>query len=533
VEILSKTASDSSQVQLSLSFCAYQGEGSISRKTMTLKSLRLWLGLALATLFIIGGIFVCRPAYLWLIAWLKDRPVREILPEGFSDDASRLNRTRVAQVWPVPGDTTAALAQLRDLLERARQDGLKVAVAGARHSMGGHTIYPGGIVIDMLPFRHMELDPGRRLLHVGAGARWSEVVPFLDARGLSVSVMQSNNDFSVGGSLSVNCHGWQHNHAPIASTVESLRLMKADGSIVSCSRQKHPELFSLVLGGYGLFGVILDVNLHVVPNERYRTDVEILPTERYVGRFAEKVNGAQDIGMVYGRLCIVPGKTFLRESILTVFRRAPCKPEDIPALNSGTNRTLIRAVFRAQIGSDAGKETRWQAEKLLGEQLARGYVSRNQLINESSEVFLEQNADRTDILHEYFLPPGGVAPFLDRARLIIPKHHGDLLNVTIRNVLEDNDSFLRYADRDVFGFVMLFNQPRTPQSDARMEAMTQELINAALDCGGRYYLPYRLHATKDQFRKAYPQATEFFARKRVHDPNEVFQNLFYVKYAQP
>ena len=63
-----------------------------------------------------------------------------------------------------------------------------------------------------------------------------------------------------------------------------------------------------------------------------------------------------------------------------------------------------------------------------------------------------------------------------------------------------------------------------------MAAMTRDLIDAALDLGGRYYLPYRLHATPEQFRRAYPQADEFFALKRKYDPHEVFQNQFYLKY---
>ena len=84
--------------------------------------------------------------------------------------------------------------------------------------------------------------------------------------------MQSNNAFSVGGSLSVNCHGWQFDRPPIASTVESFRLMQADGTIVRCSRKENQELFSLALGGYGLFGIILDAELRVVPNERYRLE---------------------------------------------------------------------------------------------------------------------------------------------------------------------------------------------------------------------------------------------------------------------
>jgi hypothetical protein len=118
-------------------------------------------------------------------------------------------------------------------------------------------------------------------------------------------------------------------------------------------------------------------------------------------------------------------------------------------------------------------------------------------------------------------------PFLEKARVIIPKHGCDLLNVTVRNVLRDKDTVLRYADQEMFAFVMLFNQPRTTEADARMEPMTQELIDAAIECQGRYYLPYRLHATKAQFYQGYPQAAAFFARKRHYDPEEIFQNQFY------
>jgi FAD/FMN-containing dehydrogenase len=158
--------------------------------------------------------------------------------------------------------------------------------------------------------------------------------------------------------------------------------------------------------------------------------------------------------------------------------------------------------------------------------------TRNQLLSESAETFQEQNADRTDILHEYFIPGNQVPAFLEQARAIIPRHQSNLLNVTIRNVLADEDAYLRYADQEMFAFVMLFNQLRTKEADEQMERMTRELVDAALQCSGRYYLPYRLHATKDQFHKAYPQAWKFFARKRQYDPGEVFQNRFYGKYGR-
>jgi FAD/FMN-containing dehydrogenase len=45
-------------------------------------------------------------------------------------------------------------------------------------------------------------------------------------------------------------------------------------------------------------------------------------------------------------------------------------------------------------------------------------------------------------------------------------------------------------------------------------------------------LPYRLHATREQFAQAYPQAREFFELKRKYDPDELFDNAFYNTYGK-
>jgi FAD/FMN-containing dehydrogenase len=188
---------------------------------------------------------------------ITDVDGRPALPAGHVDDASRLNQTRVAERVDVDSDMATAERELAALLARARREKLVVSIAGTRHSMGGQSFVPHGLVVNMLPLNAMSLDAEKSLLHVEAGAVWSDIIPYLDAHGFSVGVMQSNNAFSVGGSLSVNCHGWQYGRPPIASTVESFRLMKADGSVIRCSRTENADLFGLALGGYGLFGIIL------------------------------------------------------------------------------------------------------------------------------------------------------------------------------------------------------------------------------------------------------------------------------------
>ena len=131
----------------------------------------------------------------------RDRNAIEKLPAGYADDVSRLNKTQIAETWDIPSDPLRGEDQLRELLLRAQASHLHVSIAGARHSMGGQTIYPGGIAIKMLPFKGMKLDEDKNLLHVQAGAKWADIIPYLDQHGRSIEVMQSDNSFTVGASI--------------------------------------------------------------------------------------------------------------------------------------------------------------------------------------------------------------------------------------------------------------------------------------------------------------------------------------------
>ena len=471
--------------------------------------------------------FLAQPTVHFIKMISRDGEPMRGLASGRVDDASRLNQTQVSEVWHIPVDEEYPEAQLAELLERARKDGSKVSIAGARHSMGGHTIYPGGIVINTIPWNQMELDAERNILKVQAGALWEDILPYLNKHGKSVAIMQSNNSFSVGGSISVNCHGWQYDRPPIASSVEAFRIMLADGSIKHCSRQENQELFSLALGGYGLFGIILDVELRVVPNELYRIEQHIVPVDQSLGTFDHKIKNQDNLHMVYARMNIVP-ENLLGEVILNAFYLIP--NGETQELKEPGLIELRRAVFRGSADSDFGKKLRWNAETKLQPTLKDKNISRNQLFNESVEVFENRTDDTTDILHEYFVPRHRVGGFVDAMRSILKKHQPNLLNVTVRSVNRDEDTFLRYADQQMMAFVMLYVQERTHAAEDAMSALTRELIDASLQHQGRYYLPYRLHATHKQFHRAYPQASDFFALKRKYDPEQLFQNQFYLKY---
>jgi len=487
---------------------------------------RFSFGRILLFLFIILFLLIGRPTGFLICTYIKDKKIAKVEKPGYTNDASHLNETKVDSVVKAFADVDKATVQISELVKQAKEQGKKISIAGAQHSMGGHTIYPDGIVLDMKGFRYMELDSTEEYLLVGSGALWSEIIPYLDQHNRSVAVMQSNNSFSVGGSISVNCHGWQPNSPPIASTVESFRLINADGKILNCSRLENAELFSLVLGGYGLFGVILDVNLKVVHNKMYTAHQYVIKSADYIKEYDRLANDA-DIGMVYGRININPDN-FMQEAILSTFtvdENAIMEP-----LKEGSLTSIRRTVFRGSANNAYGKNLRWRAEKFGASQINGKKFSRNQLLNESVEVFQNRDTAYTDILHEYFIPKNRVGDFIDSLRKIIPAYKVDLLNITVRNVKKDEDAFLRYANEEVFGFVMLFNQAKTNEAEMQMKAATQRMIDASITLKGTYYLPYRLHATKEQMSSAYPQAKEFFLLKKKYDPAEIFQNKFYQTY---
>src|SRR5262245_40501581 len=453
-------------------------------------------------------------------------------PALILNDASRLNPVSVAGHAIVrDGNDDRIVAELRALLRAAARDNRPVCVGGARHSMGGQSLPRDGVAIS-LEAALCEPNEARRTYRVRGGTRWHEVIRALDPIGFSVAVMQSNHDFSVAGTLGANANGWPVPFGPFGSTVRAVRLMLADGSVVSCSRTDNAELFGLVIGGYGLFGIVLDVEVEMVAN------VLLVPTFERISaaEVAARVRaGGEDaaVNMAYGRLSIA-AKGFLEEALLVSYRPVLPPPRSLPfASGSNVYSFLSRQVYRSQIGSDRGKEARWYAEAVvLSRAASRQPLTRNAILNYPVSALAETNAGRTDILHEYFIPPERFDDFLKVCREIIPSSRRELLNVTLRHVEADRVSVLAYAPApsERIAAVMSFSQELTPEADRAMAAMTERLIAAVLAIEGTFYLPYRLHARPEQVRAAYPRVDEFIARKRHYDPQLRFRNLMWDKY---
>jgi len=451
----------------------------------------------------------------------------------YVDDVSGLNRHKVRAYCKLAHDHHTAIRQLRDLLSEARQNAWPVSVAGSGLSLGGQTVAPRGLFIDMADYNQIK-SLGKDLVRVDTGATWKNLSAHLNQTGQSIGIMQSGgNDFSVGGSLGTNVHGWQVNHPPLISSVKGFHLMKASGEVVYCDRTQNPDLFKAVIGGFGLLGVVLDVDLKTIPNERYQPKKHYMPVQALPEFFEKEIQDNPQVGMAYTRLSI-DKKHFLQEASVVSFRRTepPSDKKIISNLRQGwafrASRRLAGTVFRATYGSERMKRLRWLLEKHIN--LHVGKPTRNQLQNESASLFMNKQPDFTDILHEYFIPTNRFNEFMEKIRPLIPAADIDLLNATVRDVKADRESLMPYARKDCFSLVLFFHQQKTSEAEARMQALTRELIDAARDCQGSYYLPYRPHATLEQFKDIYPEHRQFMALKAKHDLDNVFQNEFAQRY---
>ena len=164
-----------------------------------MKKKHLWI-IGILTIFV----FISIPTIHILKTKWNEKDISGEIPKGYTNDASQLNLTKIDTIIEVPNDKKEIEIQLKNVLKYAKDNKLKISIAGAKHSMGGHTIYPNGIVLNMLPYNQMELDTVKNILTIGSGALWEDALKYLDKYGISISVMQAFSSFSIGGSISVN-----------------------------------------------------------------------------------------------------------------------------------------------------------------------------------------------------------------------------------------------------------------------------------------------------------------------------------------
>src|SRR6266478_4725116 len=142
--------------------------------------------------------------------------------------------------------------------------------------MGRHQCGTDSLLVDIRKLsRVLNLDRKRGIIEVEAGIEWPELIDSYlalqngDHQSWGIAQKQTGADrLTMAGTIAANAHGRGLKMKPFISNVESCVLVDATGTVHMCSRTENPELFRLVHGGYGLFGVVSSVQLRLVPRKK-------------------------------------------------------------------------------------------------------------------------------------------------------------------------------------------------------------------------------------------------------------------------
>lgn len=434
----------------------------------------------------------------------------------------------VTQINPVVVATEIRPTSTEEVQKVVRENPGAISIGGGRFSMGGQIGSDFTTHIDMRGMNQvLAFDPQAKTIRVQAGIRWRDIQKHVDPQNLSVKIMQSYANFTVGGSLSVNVHGRYVGLGPVIMSVRSFTLVLPSGEAKEVSPDNEPELFYGAIGAYGGLGVITEVSLDLVDNVKVERFVKKMPIESYFDFFKREIR--EDNKAIFHNGDIYPPDY---RQVMSITWRETDRPVTVPQrlMPDEQGSWKQRAALLGFSEVPFGKRLR---ERVVDPLTLRDQpvVYRNfEASYDVSSLEPKSRKETTYVLQEYFVPVAKFDAFVPKMREIFQRHKVNVINVSIRHALKDPGSVLAWAREECFAFVVYYKQGTSAAAKEKVGEWTRELIDAAISVDGTYYLPYQLHATDEQFHRAYPRAKEFFALKKKLDPDYRFRSKIWDRY---
>jgi len=465
---------------------------------------------------------------------------RRLAPEPESilvnDIHSQLNPTRVLGI-----SQPRSLEDVQSLVRAARRDRKVISVAGGRHAMGGQQFGADTLLIDIRKMsRVLNLDRRNGFMEVEAGIEWPELINgYLtlqngDGQTWGIAQKQTGADrFTMAGTIAANAHGRGLKMKPFVSDVESFVLVDATGTAHMCSRTENPELFRLVHGGYGLFGVVSSVQLRLVPRKKVERVVEIRTVDDLIVAFEKRIAD----GFQYGdfQFSIEPAsEDFLHKGVFSCYRPVTMDTPIPIAEKQLTDENWKQLLYLAH--ADKKQAFNRYTDYYLSTNGQVYWADLHQLSiypeNYHREIDDKLHAPypATEMITEINVPRPDLKGFFDEVREDFRKHGTELIYGTVRLIECDEESFLPWAKQPYACTVFNLHTVHSPEGLKRSEHAFRRLIDMAGRRSGTYYLTYHRYATRNQVESCYPEFAEFLRLKKKYDPEERFQSDWYRHY---
>jgi FAD/FMN-containing dehydrogenase len=179
-----------------------------------------------------------------------------IAPTDSAYDTARESFNALVDARPKVVVRPTGTEDVRAAIDFARTMELPVSIRGGGHSVAGHSVGDGSVMIDLRLLRDVSVDRQRRLVEVGGGCCWNDV----DSRTQSFELAMPGGTFGDTGVAGLTLNGGiGHLIGAFGLTLDNLEaaeVVAADGRIVDVTAQSKPELFWALRGGGGNFGVV-------------------------------------------------------------------------------------------------------------------------------------------------------------------------------------------------------------------------------------------------------------------------------------
>jgi FAD/FMN-containing dehydrogenase len=407
--------------------------------------------------------------------------------------------------------------------------------------MGGQQFGTDTTLIDIRKLnRIINFNRDTGIIEVEAGIEWPDLIAALArmqaGRGRAWSIVQKQTGadrLTIGGALAANVHGRGLRYRPIVQDVEAFTLVDAAGDVLVCDRETNADLFRLVIGGYGLFGVVTTVRLRLAPRRKLRRVVEVRSADTLPAAFAER----NADGFEYGDFQFstdAASDDFLRAGVFSCYRPVadgtpvPGSQRELHADDwaellhlAHTDKAAAFARYRDHYLATNG-QIYWSDEHQLGVYLDDYHRALDRRLGSVARA--------TEMITEIYVPRALLPDLLGEMRDDFRRHAVDLIYGSVRLIERDDETFLAWAREPWACVVLNLHVVHTDDGLARAAAAFRRLIDMAARRGGTYYLTYHRWATRAQVESCHPRLAECLRRKRAYDPDERFQSDWYRHY---
>jgi FAD/FMN-containing dehydrogenase len=142
---------------------------------------------------------------------------------------------------------------------------LPIAVRGGGHSVAGHCIGDGSLVVDLRLMRSVVVDQDAQTATCGGGALWEDLDPPCQRAGLATPGGTFGDTGVAGLTLGGGIGHLIGLHGLTLDNLLAATLVTVDGEVVRASHDDNPELFWALRGGGGNFGIVVDFTFQLHP----------------------------------------------------------------------------------------------------------------------------------------------------------------------------------------------------------------------------------------------------------------------------